>query len=93
VNTASYVQNFSVGGQDSAPSGIFFKPDGLKMYVLGTSGDDVNEYDLGTDTTLTLPASIENPSTQPLARGTRVIYDFLTLDGGTTVTLVGEVVI
>jgi DNA-binding beta-propeller fold protein YncE len=48
VSTASYLQNFSVAAQETAPAGIFFKPDGTKMYVLGQAGDDVNEYDLST---------------------------------------------
>jgi DNA-binding beta-propeller fold protein YncE len=48
VSTASYSQNFSVAGQETTPKSIFFKPDGLKMYVLGGSGRDVNEYDLST---------------------------------------------
>src|SRR6056297_3399499 len=48
VSSASYLQNFSVAAQDTAPLGLFFKPDGTKMYVLGNIGDDVNEYDLST---------------------------------------------
>jgi DNA-binding beta-propeller fold protein YncE len=48
VSTASYVQVFSVSTQEATPEAIFFKPDGTKMYVLGNSGDDVNEYDLST---------------------------------------------
>jgi len=48
VSSASYLQNFSVSAQDTVPQGIFFKPDGTKMYVIGFSGDDVNEYDLST---------------------------------------------
>lgn len=48
VSTASYVQNFSIIAQESAVFGLFFKPDGTKMYVCGISGDDVNEYNLGT---------------------------------------------
>ena len=47
VLTASFNQLFSVAGQDTAPTGVFFKPDGTKMYVIGIIGDDVNEYDLG----------------------------------------------
>jgi sugar lactone lactonase YvrE len=45
-STATYVQNFSVATEENAPSGLFFKSDGTKMYVCGTSGDDVNEYAL-----------------------------------------------
>ena len=48
VSTASYLQNFSVSTQETAPQGLFFKPDGTKMYVLGSSSDAVNEYDLST---------------------------------------------
>lgn len=40
--------SFSISSQESIPSGLFFSPDGLKMYVNGSSGDDVNEYTLGT---------------------------------------------
>jgi DNA-binding beta-propeller fold protein YncE len=48
VSTASFLQSFSVAAQEINPQGLFFKPDGTKMYVIGTSGDDVNEYDLST---------------------------------------------
>jgi len=48
VSSCSFVQSFSVVAQESQPRDIFFKPDGTKMYVIGTSGDDVNEYDLST---------------------------------------------
>lgn len=48
VSSASYVQNFSVSAQMTTPYGLFFKPDGTKMYVLDNDADDVNEYDLST---------------------------------------------
>ena len=48
VSTASFLQSFSVTAQESQPYSLFFKPDGLKMYVVGENGDDVNEYDLST---------------------------------------------
>ena len=48
MSTASYVQSFSVTSQETAPTSVFFKSDGTKMYVIGTSGDDVNEYNLST---------------------------------------------
>ena len=46
VSSASFLQTFSVAAQESNPEGVFFKPDGTKMYVIGSSGRDVNEYDL-----------------------------------------------
>lgn len=46
VTSASYSQNMTVVAQELAPNGVFFKPDGAKMYVVGNDGDDVNEYNL-----------------------------------------------
>lgn len=47
VTTASNsATSFSVAGQDTAPYGISFKPDGTKMYVLGDTGNDLNQYSL-----------------------------------------------
>ena len=48
VSTASYTQNFSLSAQDTAPRGIAFNADGTKMFVVGSSGVDVNEYALST---------------------------------------------
>lgn len=42
----TYVQQLSVGSKETIPTGLFFKPDGTKMYVCGTNGDTVDEYDL-----------------------------------------------
>ena len=48
ILTSSYLQSFSVVSQDTAPRGLFFKPDGLKMYITGSTGDAVYEYDLSS---------------------------------------------
>ena len=48
ITTASYLQVFSVSSQDTSPSGIFFKSDGAKMYVVGYQNDSVYEYDLSS---------------------------------------------
>lgn len=48
TSTASYLQFFNIGAQETFPRDLFFKPDGTKMYIVGTGGDDVNEYSLGT---------------------------------------------
>ena len=39
---------FLVGSQETVPKAIFFKPDGLSMYITGSTGDDVNQYTLST---------------------------------------------
>ena len=46
--SAVFVRDFSVAAQDLVPSGLFFKPDGTKMYITGTGSAFVNEYDLAT---------------------------------------------
>jgi DNA-binding beta-propeller fold protein YncE len=48
VSTASYSQGFSVTAQEIVPEGVFFKPDGTKMFIVGSAGDGVDEYDLST---------------------------------------------
>lgn len=49
ISTLSYDSiSFSVTAQEANPRAIFFKSDGLKMYVLGQSGQDVNQYSLST---------------------------------------------
>ena len=44
---------FDVSGKESNPQGIAFNNDGTKMFVVGTSGDDVNEYTLSVGFDLT----------------------------------------
>lgn len=45
---ANTFYNYSVSSKETAPNGIFFKPDGTKMYISGTSSDAVHEYSLST---------------------------------------------
>ena len=49
VSTASFVDAFSVSSQESEPTGIAFNDDGLKMFIVGSNGDDVNEYKLSVN--------------------------------------------
>ena len=90
ISTAVFLQLFSVAGQDTAPLGLFFKPDGTRMYFAGSTNDNVYEYEVGNVSTMTLPAAVENTPAQRLRSSTQVTYEFITLDGGTTVTLIGE---
>jgi hypothetical protein len=49
ITTASYAsKSFSVASQEINPLGLFFKSNGLKMYVVGSTSDSIHEYDLGT---------------------------------------------
>ena len=49
ISTASYDSvSFSVTSQEATPQGLFFKPDGTKMYVSGSVSDAVYQYTLST---------------------------------------------
>jgi hypothetical protein len=48
VSTATYVRTFSTAAQDTSPQDIFFKPDGLSMFILGSANDTVFQYTLSS---------------------------------------------
>jgi len=48
IADATFLQDFSVGGEDTLPQALFFRDDGLKMYIAGDTNDEIFEYDLGT---------------------------------------------
>jgi hypothetical protein len=55
--------SFSVSGQEATPSGLFIGSNGTKMYVNGSSGDDVNEYTLSTAWDITTATFVTTFST------------------------------
>tara|TARA_R110000744_G_scaffold85144_1_gene166442 strand:+ start:154 stop:1311 length:1158 start_codon:yes stop_codon:yes gene_type:complete len=79
ISTATYVQTFSVNSQETAPYGVFFKPDGLKMYVVGVSGRDVNEYNLSTAWDISTSVYLQNFSVS--AQDTTPVEVFFKSDG------------
>ncbi|PSO44665.1 MAG: hypothetical protein BRC23_00560, partial [Parcubacteria group bacterium SW_4_49_11] len=44
ISSASYNQSFDVSGQEANPSGMIFKGDGTKMFVVGFTTDTVYRY-------------------------------------------------
>ena len=49
VSTATFADvTFSVASEENGPQGMAFSNDGTKMFVIGSGGDDVNEYALST---------------------------------------------
>ena len=48
VSAATYVDGFSISDQEFTPQGFRFNNDGTKMFVVGSNGDDVDEYTLST---------------------------------------------
>ena len=66
ITTASHTASTSVNAQETTPHGFFFKSDGTKMYLTGSNGDDVNEYDLTTawDSTTLSHVQVQSVSAQ-----------------------------
>jgi sugar lactone lactonase YvrE len=63
-------QNWFRVTPESEPNGVFFKPDGTKMYVVGRTQDDVTEYDLSVawdikSATYNQEFSVSSQETQP----------------------------
>jgi hypothetical protein len=61
VSSATYSTVFSISGQDTTPNGIFFRADGLKMYVVGATNDTVFQY------ALTSPWSVATASYESIS--------------------------
>jgi len=47
ISTASFSQSFDVSPQDGDPTGLVFKPDGSRLYVVGRANDNVYQYAVG----------------------------------------------
>jgi hypothetical protein len=56
ISTGSFDtgQEINTGTEDTSPTGLYFKSDGSKMYVVGDTGNSVYQYSTGTATTLDL---------------------------------------
>jgi DNA-binding beta-propeller fold protein YncE len=60
ISTASINQSLSLSAYESNPQGIFFKPDGTKMYIAGMQVDEVNEFTLSTAWDISTASFVQN---------------------------------
>jgi sugar lactone lactonase YvrE len=74
ISTASYAsKSFGVSAQENAPNGLWFKPDGTSMYIVGTTNDTVYQYtlstawDVSTASYASISFSVVNQDTNPTA--------------------------
>lgn len=74
VSSASYNQNFSVSGQETNASGIFISPTGERVYVIGSAGDDVNEYTLSTAWDISTASFDRNASVSSQETSPRAVF-------------------
>ena len=91
ISTTVFTKSVAVT-TDTVPVGLYVKPDGTKLFISGDTTNTVIQYDMGSETTVTMPSSVKGTPTTPTG-GKRVTYDFITSDGGTTVDLIAENII
>jgi sugar lactone lactonase YvrE len=80
ISTVSYLQSFSTSAQETSPEQVWFKPDGTKMLVLGTAGDDVTEYTLSTAWNVSTASYVQETSVSQSA----IANGFYIRSNGTT---------
>ena len=71
VSTAAYVDPFSISLQETSPTDMEFSNDGAKMFVVGISGKDINEYTLNSVYPITvtaIPPDITAPTLASIER-------------------------
>ncbi|WP_258100677.1 T9SS type A sorting domain-containing protein [Marinoscillum pacificum] len=80
TGTVDLGQSYSVSSQEEYPQGFIFSPKGDKMFVVGTTGDEINQYNLTNE------GFVENSSNDGTIDGAltiRLIDDFFANAGGT----------
>ena len=68
-STITHVDSFDVSAHETAPSGLTFNNDGTKMFVVGSDGDDVNEYTLSCAFKVTASSTCDAPQKIKEVRG------------------------
>lgn len=88
VSTATYDTVTFLISQDTAPQGLFFKPDGTKMYVIGSTNDRVFQYTLSTPWVVS-SATYDNISLLVTAQDTSPV-DLYFDSSGTILLIAGD---
>ena len=65
---------FDVSGNDTSPQGIAFSNNGTKMFILGNSGNDVNEYDLASPFDTSDPQFVDDTIVSPVLTPTSIAF-------------------
>ena len=81
ITSSSYSQSFSHATQDDNAKGIFFKPDGTKMYIAGWTNDKVYEYNLSTAWDISTASYVQDLSIRPDITNPNPTGVFFTPDG------------
>jgi sugar lactone lactonase YvrE len=77
----------SVAADETAPNGVFFKPDGTRMYIAGDTGNDITQYTLSTAWNV---STASTPVTFSISAQEGTIQDLFFKDDGTTMYIIGS---
>ena len=90
VSTANYEdEKFkSVSSEDASPFGVFFKPDGTKMYIVGYNNDTVYQYALSTPWDVST-ATFETGKFKSVGTQATLLYDIYFKPDGTKMYILG----
>ena len=78
-DSVSFTQQFSVQGEELNPRGLHFKDDGSKVFLAGSSGQDINEYALNTPWDISTASYTQNFSVS--SQGTAPFDLYISPDG------------
>lgn len=88
--TAGSVEtSFDVSTEESNPTGIFFRADGAKLYVVGTTSDEVHQYPLSTAWDVSTAGAVE--SSFDVSGEDIQPRDLFFKDDGTKLFMIGDI--
>lgn len=92
ISSASYDSvSFDISSEATGnPQGFVFGQSGGKFYIGDIDNDAMYQYDIFETTTLSFPASVQNPPNIDSQAGQQVTFEFFTSDGGTNVYTIGQ---
>lgn len=88
LSAASHSSNFSIATEEILPQDILFNDTGSKFYIIGTDGDDINEYTLSNNFDFTSTVSLID--THKVLSFDKSPQDFLFNNDGTKMYVVGD---
>lgn len=77
------VRKLYIGGDETTPRGFTFKSDGTRLYVIGTTGDDINQYTLSTAWDITSAGASTTRALVPLVAALTTPTSLVFKDDGT----------
>lgn len=74
LSNVTFANSLSVEAQSGRMSGLFFRPDGLKMYTVAWNTDSIYEYNLSTAWNVTTASLLRTLSVSAQVTGAYLVY-------------------